>query len=95
MRLVRVDLASGIVLVGHARDRDSVDHDDLRRDAVDRVRRGVPKIIVRPPARELRVSDLCGHVAFVVMVARDREEGDVELRVRDVEDVLERLLEAL
>jgi hypothetical protein len=29
------------------------------------------------------------------MVARDREEGDVELRVRDVEDVLERLLEAL
>jgi hypothetical protein len=31
----------------------------------------------------------------MVMVARDREEGDVELRVRDVEDVLERLLEAL
>jgi len=29
------------------------------------------------------------------MVARDREEGDVELRVRDIEDVLERLLEAL
>jgi hypothetical protein len=29
------------------------------------------------------------------MVARDHEEGDVELRVRDVEDVLERLLEAL
>jgi len=31
----------------------------------------------------------------MVMVARDREEGDVELRVRDIEDVLERLLEAL
>jgi hypothetical protein len=31
----------------------------------------------------------------MVMVARDREEGDVELRVRKVEDVLERLLEAL
>jgi hypothetical protein len=31
----------------------------------------------------------------MVMVARDREEGDVELSVRDVEDVLERLLEAL
>ena len=90
-----MDLASGIVLVSNARDRDSVDHDDLRRDAVDRVRRGVPKIIVRPPARVLRVCDLCGHVAAVVVVARDRVEGGVELRVRDVEDVLERLLEAL
>ena len=90
-----MDLASGIVLVGHARNRDGVDHDDLRRHAVDRERLGEPIIIVRPPARELRVRDLCGHVAFVVMVARDREEGDVELRVRDVEDVLERLLEAL
>jgi hypothetical protein len=59
------------------------------------VRLGVPIIIVRPPARVLRVRDLCGHVAAVVMVARDRVEGGVELRVRDVEDVLERLREAL
>ena len=43
----------------------------------------------------LRVRDLRGHVAAVVVVACDRVEGGVELRVRDVEDVLERLLEAL
>ena len=94
VRLVLVDHAGHVVLVSHAGDRDGVDHDDLRRHVVDRVRLGVPKVIVLPPARVLRVRDLRGHVAAVVVVACDRVEGGVELRIRDVEDVLKCVAEA-
>ena len=41
-----------------------------------------------------RIGELRCHITLVVMISSDGVEGHVELRVRGIEDVLERITEA-